>query len=67
LNRLSYARLEKRPSIPERLLMLKRIFLAAAIAGVALAHGVVLYKIDSGVRSSDLTPTIAAASHKAFW
>jgi hypothetical protein len=47
--------------------MLKRIFLASVVVGVALAHGIVLYKIDSGVRSADLTPTTAAASHKAFW
>jgi hypothetical protein len=47
--------------------MLRRIFLVAAIAGVALAHGLVLYKIDSGVRSSDIRPTVAAASHRAFW
>jgi hypothetical protein len=67
LNRLSYTRLETRPLIPERLLMLRRFFLVAAIAGVALAHGFVLYKIDSGVRSSDIKPTAAAASHRAFW
>jgi hypothetical protein len=47
--------------------MLRRIFLVTAIAGLALAHGVVFYKIDSGVRSSDIKPTTAAASHKAFW
>jgi hypothetical protein len=67
LNRLSYARLKTRPLIPERLLMLRRIFLVTAIAGLALAHGIVFYKIDSGVRSSDIKPTTAAASHKAFW
>jgi hypothetical protein len=65
--RFSYARLETRPLIPERLFMLRRIFLTAAIAVLALAHFVVLYKIDSGVRSSDIKPTAAAASHRAFW
>ena len=47
--------------------MLKRIFLTGAIAGIALAHGVVLYKIDTGVRSSGMTPVMAARSHRAFW
>jgi hypothetical protein len=47
--------------------MLKRIFLLGVVAGIVLAHGVVLYKIDSGVRSSDVTPMMAARSHRAFW
>jgi hypothetical protein len=47
--------------------MLKRIFLLGAIAGIALAHGVIFYKIDSGVRSSGVKPMIAARSHRAFW
>jgi hypothetical protein len=47
--------------------MLKRIFLIGAFAGIALAHGVVLYKIDTGVRASDVKPVMAARLHKAFW
>jgi hypothetical protein len=47
--------------------MLKRIFLMGAIASIALAHGVVLYKIDSGARSSDVKPMMAARTHRAFW
>jgi hypothetical protein len=47
--------------------MLKRIALTGAIVGIALAHGIVLYRIDAGLRSDGLTPTMAARSHKAFW
>lgn len=47
--------------------MLKRIVLTGAIVGIALAHGVVLYRIDTGLRSGGLTPTMASRSHKAFW
>jgi hypothetical protein len=47
--------------------MLNRIFLIGAMVGILLAHGVVLYKIDSGVRSSDVKPVMASRSHKAFW
>jgi hypothetical protein len=47
--------------------MLNRIFLIGAFVGIALAHGVVLYKIDAGVRSSAVTPVMAARAHKAFW
>jgi hypothetical protein len=47
--------------------MLNRIFLIGAMFGILLAHGVVLYKIDSGVRAGDVRPVMAARSHKAFW
>ena len=47
--------------------MLNRIFLIGALAGILLAHGVVLYKIDSGVRASDVKPVMASRSHKAYW
>jgi len=47
--------------------MLNRIFLIGALAGILFAHGVVLYKIDSGVRASDVKPVMASRSHKAFW
>jgi hypothetical protein len=50
-----------------RLLMLKRIFLACAIVGIALAHGVILYKIDTGIRSNNVTPVAASRSQMAFW
>jgi hypothetical protein len=54
--------------ILELQVMLNRIVLIGAIAGIALAHGVVLYKIDSGVRSSDVKPVIASRSHRAaYW
>lgn len=54
-------------SIREHRVMLNRIFLIGALAGILLAHGVVLYKIDSGVRASDVKPVMASRSHKAFW
>jgi hypothetical protein len=43
------------------------MFFIGVIAGIALAHGVVLYKIDTGVRSSDVRPMMAARTHRAFW
>jgi hypothetical protein len=54
-------------SIWEQRVMSKRIFLIGALVGILMAHAVVLYKIDSGVRSSDITPVMASRSHKAFW
>jgi hypothetical protein len=48
-------------------IMLKRIFLIGTFASIALAHVVVLYKIDTGVRASGVTPTIASRLHKAYW
>jgi hypothetical protein len=48
-------------------LKLSRILLIGAIAGIVLAHGIVLYKIDSGVRSSDVKQVMASRSHRAFW
>lgn len=47
--------------------MLNRLFLIGAIAGIALAHGIVLYKIDQGARSSDAAQVMASRSHRAFW
>jgi hypothetical protein len=47
--------------------MLKRMVLTGALVGIALMHGLVLYKIDTGLRSNGLTPTMASRSHKAFW
>jgi hypothetical protein len=47
--------------------MLKRILLIGAFAGIALAHGIVLYRIDTGLRSNNVTPVMAARLHKAFW
>jgi hypothetical protein len=54
-------------SIREQRVMLNRIFLIGAIVGIALAHGIVLYKIDTGIRSSDVKPVMASRSHRAFW
>jgi hypothetical protein len=48
-------------------IMLKRMFLIGAFASIALAHVIVLYKIDTGVRASGVTPTMASRLHKAFW
>jgi hypothetical protein len=62
------ARLEnKKPSIWELQVMLKRIFLIGAVLGIALAHGVVLYKIDVGARSNDVQTVMASRSHRALW
>ena len=47
--------------------MLNRLFLIGAIIGIALAHGIVLYKIDKGARSSDASQVMASRSHRAFW
>ncbi len=61
------ARLAMTFSIWEQQVRLSRILLIGAIVGIALAHGIVLYKIDAGVRSSGVTPVAAARSHMAFW
>ena len=48
--------------------MLKRILLIAAIVGIAVAHGVVLYKIDTGVRSADAKQEMASGTRRAaYW
>ena len=44
--------------IPEERVVLKRILLIVAIVGIAVAHGAVLYKIDTGVRSADANQAI---------
>jgi hypothetical protein len=46
--------------------MLTRIFLISAAVGIVLAHGVVLYKIDKGIRSNDVMASRSQV-HKAFW
>jgi hypothetical protein len=61
------ARLAMTFSIWEQQVRLRRILLIGAIVGIALAHGIVLYKIDTGVRSSGVKPVAAARSHIAFW
>jgi len=38
----------------EQQVRLGRILLIGAVAGILLAHAIVLYKIDTGVRSSDV-------------
>jgi hypothetical protein len=58
---------ETRPAVLESLMVLKRVVLTGALIGIALAHGLVLYKIDTGLRSHGLTPTMASRSHKALW
>ena len=48
--------------------MLKRIFLIGAIVGIAVAHGVVLYKIDTGVRTAETKQEIASGTRRAaYW
>jgi hypothetical protein len=54
-------------SIRIRKVMLNRLFLIGVIASIVLAHGIVLYKIDAGVRSSDVTPVMASRARRAFW
>jgi hypothetical protein len=54
-------------SVREPRLMLNRIFLIGAFVGIVLAHGIVLYKIDAGVRAGNVTPVMAARTHRAFW
>jgi len=67
VNRHSQWRPETWPLISEQGIVLKNIGLAGAIIGIALAHGIVLYRIDTGLRSDGITPTIASRSHRAFW
>jgi len=55
------------PSFLEQKVMLRRMFFVGIIASLALAHGVVLYKIDSGFRSSDAEPIMVARTHRAYW
>jgi hypothetical protein len=49
--------------------MLKRIFLIGAVVGIALAHGVVLYKIDVGARShsNDVKTVMVSRTRRALW
>ena len=54
-------------SIRIRKVMLNRLFLIGVIASIVLAHGIVLYKIDAGVRSSDVTPVMASRARRAYW
>jgi hypothetical protein len=48
-------------------LKLGHILLIAAIAGIALAHGTVLYKIDVGAHSIEKAAATASRSHRGFW
>ena len=48
--------------------MLKRILLIGAIVGIAVAHGVVLYKIDTGARAADAKQEMASGTRRAaYW
>jgi hypothetical protein len=62
-----YKRLKLGYSIRERHVKLYHILLIGAIAGMTLVHGIVLFKIDAGVRSGDATTTVASRSRKAYW
>jgi hypothetical protein len=57
----------RKSSIWGQQVMLKRIFFIGAVVGIALAHGVVLYKIDVGARSNDAKTIMASRSHRALW
>jgi hypothetical protein len=63
------ARLEYRFFFWEQQGMLKRILLIGAVVGIALAHGVVLYKIDVGARShsSDVKTVMVSRTRRALW
>jgi hypothetical protein len=54
-------------SIRKQEVMLNRLFLIGTILGIALAHGIVLYKIDTNARSDDARQVMASRSHRAFW
>ena len=55
-------------SILEERVVLNRILLISAIAAIALAHGVVLYKIDAVVRSADANQVMAPGTRSAaYW
>lgn len=55
-------------SIPEERVVLRRILLIGAIVGITVAHGVVLYKIDTGVRSADANQEMASGTRRAaYW
>jgi hypothetical protein len=55
--------------MPQERVVLKRILLIGTIVGIAMAHGVVLYKIDSGVRAADSKQeTMASGTRRAaYW
>ena len=55
-------------SIPEERVVLKRILLIGIIVGIAVAHGAVFYKIDTGVRSADANQETTSGTHRAaYW
>jgi hypothetical protein len=54
-------------SIRKREVMLNRLFMIGTIVGIALAHAIVLYKIDTNARSDDARQVMASRSHRAFW
>ncbi|MFH1342432.1 MAG: hypothetical protein ABIL01_14715 [Pseudomonadota bacterium] len=55
-------------SVLEERVVLRRILLIGAIVGIAVAHGVVFYKIDSGVRSAGSSLETASGSRRAaYW
>ena len=48
--------------------MLKRTLLIGIIVGIAVAHGAVFYKIDTGVRSADANQeTTSGTRSAAYW
>ena len=51
----------------EQQLRLGRILLIGSVAGIVLAHVIVLYKIDTGARSSGVKAAMASRSYRGFW
>lgn len=55
-------------SIQEDRVVLKRILLIGAIVGILVSHGVVFYKIDTGVRLADANHQTPSGSRRAaYW
>src|SRR3954465_6602621 len=68
----SRARADARPTrlvgvIRKLLPILDHLVLIAVVAGISLAHVIVLYKIDTGLRTNELTPSVSSRSHRNFW
>ena len=47
--------------------ILDHLVLIAVVAGISLAHVIVLYKIDTGLRTNELSPSVTSRSHRNFW
>jgi hypothetical protein len=54
-------------SAKRKLAAADHILVVLVIAGILFAHTVVLYKIDTGLRTEKLTPVMASRSHHNLW